>query len=71
LLRVFVAYGLYRDAVELPRKRLQQELKALSHSLENPAPKPSSIPDKYRNEATTDLKAKISSGANDLKFELN
>ncbi len=38
---------------------------------ENPAPKPSSIPDKYRNEATTDLKAKISSGANDLKFELN
>lgn len=38
---------------------------------DNPAPKPSSIPDKYRNEATTDLKAKISSGANDLKFELN
>lgn len=38
---------------------------------DNPAPKASAIPEKYRNEATSDLKAKISSGANDLKFELN
>ncbi len=38
---------------------------------ENPAPKQSAIPEKYRTEATTDLKAKVTAGSNDLKFELN
>ena len=37
---------------------------------DNPAPKASEIPQKYRSEATTDLKCKIASGTNDLKFEL-
>lgn len=37
---------------------------------DNPEPKKSDIPDKYRNEATTDLTAKITTGANDLKFDL-
>ena len=37
---------------------------------DNPTPKTSDIPEKYRSEETTDLTAKVSSTAGDLKFEL-
>lgn len=37
---------------------------------DDPTPKKSDIPEKYRAEETTDLTAKISGTANELKFEL-
>jgi hypothetical protein len=37
---------------------------------ENPTPKASDIPEKYRTEATTDLTATIKGTSSDLKFEL-
>ncbi len=37
---------------------------------QNPAPRESKIPTKYRSDKTSDLTTKISSGKNELKFEL-
>lgn len=37
---------------------------------ENPAPKESKVPEKYRSQGTSELSSKITSGRNELKFEL-
>ncbi len=37
---------------------------------DNPTPKESKIPEKYRNPETTDLTGKITSGRNEVKLEL-
>jgi len=42
----------------------------LAPTPEHPAPKESSVPDKYRSPVTSDLTSKITSGKNELKFEL-
>ena len=42
----------------------------LTPTPEHPTPKDSSVPGKYRSPVTSDLTSKITSGKNDLKFEL-